>query len=94
MAEEECVSAGDFREAWERWGGGRGEGGTRIPLYCDSSVLREAVKMGRVEGGKGDDSRSVAHQVSLLYCCTSPAVGVSCCLFLSWEMSRVVQESR
>ena len=67
MVEEECVSAGDFRDTWERWGGEKGAGGARVPLCCDSIALYDAVKKGREEkgeGGRGDVTRSIAHQVS------------------------------
>ena len=61
MVESECVRVDDFLLLWERWG--RKE----VPLYCDNSDLREMVERGGVGGGegtRGDDTRSIAHQVS------------------------------
>ena len=76
MCDEECVPATDFREDWGE-GGGEGEGGEgeikggggreRVPLYCDNNLLREAIEGGRVqvkEEVRGEDTRSIAHQVS------------------------------
>ena len=66
MAEGECVSASEFREAWDRWGGVcGGDSGSRVPLYCGSDVLCEVVRSEGVRGEevKGDDSRSIAYKV-------------------------------
>ena len=60
--ESECVGVEEFRTEWEKWGRG-----TKIPLYCDNGALKEMVERGGVgggEGGKGDYTRSISHQVS------------------------------
>ena len=65
--DSECVSVEELRHFWEQWGGGEGGVGEKVPLYCDNGALREMVKRGGGgggEGGKGDDTRSIAHQVS------------------------------
>ncbi|CAI8004823.1 Probable methyltransferase TARBP1 [Geodia barretti] len=66
--DSECVSVEELRHFWEQWGGGEGGVGEKVPLYCDNGALREMVKRGGVgggEGGKGDDTRSIAHQLGV-----------------------------
>lgn len=67
MCDDECIPATDFREAWGEGERG-GEGGReRIPLYCDNNLLHEAIEGGKVQvkgEAKGEDTRSIAHQVS------------------------------
>lgn len=63
VANDESISATDFRQASQRWGEG---GGERVPLYCNNDVLHDAVKGGKGEVREevtGDDTRSIAHQV-------------------------------
>ena len=64
MVEVECLSASDFSQAWKRFG----DGGERVPLWCENSALCDVMRGGVRGGGvRGDDTRSIAHQVSS--CC-------------------------
>ena len=77
------MSVEELRHSWEQWGGGEGGVGKKVPLYCDNGALWEMVKRGGVgggEGGKGDDTRSIAHQVSPRY----PGSPPHCPLLSSW----------
>ena len=65
VAREECVGVEEFRGVW-----GGCEGVNVVPLYCPN---RELVEMGRegavggCEGVRGEDTRSISHQVYMVH---------------------------
>lgn len=65
----------DFQQCWEELGEVQRGTGKSVPLYCDNRELLEMVKRGRMgegEEAKGDDTRSIAHQVSSLLVIHAP----------------------